>query len=72
MRCLGKLSYFLGIKFVKFKEGIIMYQHKYIRELLDIFEMIDCNNVTSPSEIDAKLDECSNKEKIDEAMFKKL
>lgn len=49
-----------------------MYQHKYISELLDIFKMIDCNNVTNPLEIDTKLDECSNEEKIDEAMFKKL
>lgn len=34
---LGKLSCFLGMKFVKVKEGVIIHQQKYATELLDRF-----------------------------------
>jgi len=34
MTDLGELSFFLGMKFVKLKTGILMYQKKYIGELI--------------------------------------
>jgi len=44
MTYLGKLSFFLGMKFVKLKNGIVMHQQKYIGELLEKFEMKNCNS----------------------------
>jgi len=44
MTNLGRLSYFIGLKFKTSKAGIIMHQQKYIGELLERFQMIDCNN----------------------------
>lgn len=64
MTDLGKLSYFLGMEFKASKMGIVMHHQKYIGELLEKFDMTDCNTVTNPSETNAKLDECSNEEKV--------
>ena len=44
MTYLGKLSFFLGMKFVKLKNGIVIHQQKYIGELLEKFEMKTCNS----------------------------
>jgi len=41
MTDLGELSFFLGMEFVKLKIGMMMYQKKFIGELLDKFEMKD-------------------------------
>ena len=62
MTDLGELSFFLGMEFVKLKVGMVMYQQKYIGELLVKFEMKDCNSVSNPSETNSKLDECSEEE----------
>ena len=49
MTDLGELSFFLGMEFVKLKVGMVMYQQKYIGELLVKFEMKDCNSVSNLS-----------------------
>jgi len=49
MTDLGELSFFLGMEFVKLKAGLVMYQQKYIGELLEKFEMKSCNTVSNPS-----------------------
>jgi len=72
MTDLGELSFFLGMEFVKLKVGMVMYQQKYIGELLDKFEMKDCNSVSNPSETNSKLDECSEEEKVDSTMFRQI
>ncbi|PNX79017.1 putative copia-type protein, partial [Trifolium pratense] len=69
MTDLGKLSYFLGMEFVKVQDGIVRHQQKYINELLEKFEMNGCNSISNPSERNTKLDECSNEEKVDSTMF---
>jgi len=72
MTDLGELSFFLGMEFVKLKVGMMMYQQKYIGELLDKFEMKDCYSVSNPSETNSKLDECSKEEKVDSTMFRQI
>jgi len=72
MTDLVELSFFLGMEFVKLKIGIVMYQKKYIGELLDKFEMKDCNTVSNPSETNSKLDECTEEEKVDSTMFRQI
>jgi len=64
MTDLGELSFFLGMKFVKLKAGIVISQQKYIGELLDKFEMKSCNTISNPSETNSKLDGCSKEEKV--------
>ena len=36
---LGEISFFLGMEFVKLKEGMIMHEQKYIGKLLDKFQI---------------------------------
>ena len=72
MTDLGELSFFLGMEFVKLKVGMVMYQQKYIGELLVKFEMKDCNSVSNPSETNSRLDECSEEEKVDSTMFRQI
>jgi hypothetical protein len=72
MTDLGKLSYFLGLEFKGSKLGVIMHQQKYISELLERFNMVDCNIATNPSETNAKLDECNNEEKVEATEFKQI
>lgn len=47
-----------------------MHQQKYVRELLDMFYMIDCNIVTNPFETNAKLDKCNDDKKVETTMYK--
>jgi hypothetical protein len=56
---LGELSYFLGMESMIVKEGMVMHQQKYMCELLDRFDMTDCNTITYPSETNARHDEFS-------------
>jgi hypothetical protein len=69
---LGRLSYFVGFEFTTNKAGIVMHRQKYIGELLERFQIIDCNNASNPSETNAKLDECSNEEKVESTEFKQI
>jgi hypothetical protein len=72
MTDLGELSFFLGMEFVKIKDGIVMHQQKYITELLEKFELNNCNSATNPSETNSKLSECSEMEKVDPTLFRQM
>ena len=45
MSDLGKMHYFLGIKVVQSAAGIFISQKKYVQEILDRFQMKNCNSV---------------------------
>jgi hypothetical protein len=72
MTDLGRLSYFLLFEFKTSKAGIMMHQHKYIGELLEIFQMTDCNTTSNLSETNVKLDECSDEERVEPTEFKQI
>jgi hypothetical protein len=72
MTDLGRLSYFLGLEFKASNACIIMHQQKYIGELLERFNMVDCNTTTNPSETNAKLDECKDEERVEPTEFKQI
>ena len=50
MKDLGKISYFLGIKFEQHEEKIIMDQKRYILKMLERFGMSDCKPRYTPCE----------------------
>ena len=43
MKDLGLVEYFLGMKFTKTKTDYHINQAKYIKEILEVFGMADCN-----------------------------
>lgn len=48
MSDLGELKYILGIQVDQTKEGIKIHQEQYINELVNKFNMADCNGVNIP------------------------
>ena len=55
MTDLGMLHYFLGIEVVQSADGIFISQKKYVQEILDRFQMTNCNSVNTPVEYGLKL-----------------
>jgi histone deacetylase 1/2 len=52
---LGRLEYFLGIEATYSSEGLILSQHKYALDLLHRANMEQCQPVTTPMSVSAKL-----------------
>nr|XP_027193132.1 uncharacterized protein LOC113788025 [Cicer arietinum] len=69
---LGKLSYFLGMKFTETKEGLLIHRKKYAGEILRRFNMADCNPVVTPIEVNAKLGTKIEEELVDSTIFKQV
>jgi len=43
MSDLGNLTYFLGMEFTEATEGLVMHQMKYASDILNRFNMMNCN-----------------------------
>ncbi|CAL8095197.1 unnamed protein product [Prunus armeniaca] len=72
MSDLGLMHYFLGIEVVQYSAGIFISQKKYVQEILDRFEMKDCNSVCTPTEIGLKLVKNSGEKKVDQTLYKHI
>jgi hypothetical protein len=55
MKDLGHLHYYLGIEVIQNPKYIFISRKKYIRELLNKFDMVECNRVYTPMEHNLKL-----------------
>nr|GEW67900.1 putative ribonuclease H-like domain-containing protein [Tanacetum cinerariifolium] len=55
MKDLGRLKYFLGIEVLRSKQGIFIFQKKYVFDLLAETGMIDCKPVDTPMMVNQKL-----------------
>ncbi|XP_019103892.1 uncharacterized mitochondrial protein AtMg00810-like [Beta vulgaris subsp. vulgaris] len=55
MNDLGNLSYFLGIEVDRTDQGIFLSQKKYIRDLLDQYDMNGCKTLKLPMDTHVKL-----------------
>lgn len=54
MSDLGMMHYFLDIEVVQSADGIIVSQKTYVQEILDRFQMKNCNSVSTPTEFGIK------------------
>ncbi|CAL8148460.1 unnamed protein product [Prunus armeniaca] len=52
--------------------GIFISQKKYVQEILDRFEMKDCNSVYTPIEIGLKLIKNFEEKKVDQTLYKQI
>ena len=52
---LGLMHYFLGIEVIQSTNVIFISQKKYVQDILNKFQMKDCNLVSTPIEFDLKL-----------------
>jgi len=53
---LGLMHYFLGIEVKQSTSEIFISQKKYVQETLQRFGMQNCNSVTTPTELELKLE----------------
>ena len=72
MSDLGMMHYFLGIEVVQSSTGIFISQKKYVREILDRFQMKDCNPVNTPSKFGMKLNKDNGGKKVDDTRYKQI
>ncbi|KAE9618243.1 putative RNA-directed DNA polymerase [Lupinus albus] len=72
MTDLGILSYFLGFEFAYTDQGILMHQKKYISEVLERFNMVQCNVADIPAETNVKLDKGEDETGVDASMFRQV
>ena len=63
MTDLGLMHYFLGIEVVQSPTSIFISQKKYVFEILDRFQMKDCNPVLTLTELGLKLTKHMEQEK---------
>ncbi|XP_019455013.1 PREDICTED: uncharacterized protein LOC109356131 [Lupinus angustifolius] len=69
MTNLGRLSYFLGLEFQHRNRGLFMHQKKYLLEVLNMFNMINCNPSETPAEMNLRLGNCEEEEVADATVF---
>lgn len=69
---LGKMHYFLGIEVVQSKAGIFISQKKYVQEILNKFQMSNCNRATTPTEVGLKLVQNLDEKKVDSHLYKQI
>ena len=66
------MHYFLGIEVVNASDGIFISQKKYIGEILDKFQMKDCNPTNTPTEFVLKLNKDHEGKKVDNTLYKQI
>ena len=72
MSDLGMMHHFLGIEVMQSSTGIFISQKKYVGEILDRFQMKDCNLINTPSEFGMKLNKDNGGKKVDDTLYKKI
>ncbi|XP_048226569.1 uncharacterized mitochondrial protein AtMg00810-like [Ricinus communis] len=72
MSDLGLMHYFLGIEIVQSADGIFVCQKKYVREILDRFQMQDCNPASTLAEFNLKINKDHEGKKVENTLFKQI
>ncbi|KAM1556843.1 hypothetical protein PS2_040150 [Malus domestica] len=72
MTDLGKMRYFLGIEVIQGSEGIFISQRKYAQEILERFNMDQCNPVLNPIVPGLKLTKDEGGIEVDGTVYKQM
>ena len=72
MSDLGMMHYFLGIEVMQTLAGIFIFQKKYVKEILDMFQMKNCNYVRTPTKFGMKLAKNHEGKKINSTLYKQI
>ena len=71
MKDLGEISYFLGIDFTREDGKIKMSQERYLKRILEKFDMQDCKPRSTPCELKLN-DESYNNEEVDSTHYREM
>ncbi|XP_059635870.1 uncharacterized mitochondrial protein AtMg00810-like [Cornus florida] len=69
---LGALKYFLGMEFVRSREGIFVNQRKYVLDLLNERGLLGCKAANTPIEVNLKLEAAEPKNMVDRERYQRL
>ena len=72
MSDLSMMHYFLSIEVLQSSTGIHISQKNYVGEILDRFQMKDCNLVNTPSEFGLKLNKDDGGKKVNSTLYKQI
>jgi hypothetical protein len=72
MSMLGELSFFLGLQVTQSEKGIFISQTKYIKEMLNKFQMEDSKHVSTPMVTGCKLSLDDDSPKVDQTMYRSM
>ena len=72
MTDLGSMNYFLGLEVKQSDTGIFISQEKYVNDLLEKFQMKDCNPVKFPMNTNQKFNLNDGEERIDDHLYRSL
>nr|GEV52305.1 hypothetical protein [Tanacetum cinerariifolium] len=72
MSNMGEMCFFLGVEVIQSEDGIHLNQRKYAREILERFNMEDCNSVRSPIVPGCKLVKDDLSGFVDATMYKQM
>ena len=72
MSMLGELTFFLGLQVCMFDKGIFISQTKYIKDMLNKFNMEDSKPVNTPMIIGCKLSKIDESLEVDYTMYRSM
>ncbi|XP_019423091.1 PREDICTED: uncharacterized protein LOC109332568 [Lupinus angustifolius] len=72
MTDLGRFSYFLGLEFQHTKIGLFIHQKKYLLEVLNKFNLMNCNALETRAKMNLKLDNCEREAVVDATLFRQI
>ena len=72
MKYLGLVHYFLGLEVWQSLEKIFLNQGKYVVEILNWFDMLECKAMNTPMKTKLKLMVDTSSKLIDVTMYKQI
>ncbi|XP_019432018.1 PREDICTED: uncharacterized protein LOC109341897 [Lupinus angustifolius] len=72
MSDLGNLSYFLGLQFTETENGFFMHQSKYALDVLERFQMQNCNSASTPVETGNSSNSTDEDQAVDHTLFRQM
>ncbi|KAJ9561429.1 hypothetical protein OSB04_006589 [Centaurea solstitialis] len=69
---MGELTYFLALQIKQSEKGIFISQGKYVREMLNKFELTTCSEMKTPMAPPLKLDKDSNGKPVDVTLYRRM
>ncbi|XP_021733050.1 uncharacterized protein LOC110699846 [Chenopodium quinoa] len=70
MSMMGELNFFLGLQIKQTEEGIMIHQHKYIKELIKKYKLENAKTNRTLMGVATKLDEDLSGTSIDQTMYR--